>query len=254
MRWKEIKNWNWRKIIGMILFITLIVSIVYIVVMLFLSPSGISGTEAYAHVKSDYTLMLIQCVLGLVVMMVPTFIERKWSISIPNYMYVLYFIFLYCAIYLGEVRSFYYLIPHWDTILHAFSGAMLGALGFSLVSILNDTKKLYVQLSPFFVSLFAFCFAVAAGAIWEIYEYTVDSLLSLNMQKYMFENGTPLVGQEALSDTMKDLIVDTISALVISTAGYIVNKNNARKRNRTDFPHRQNDTMDSADEKNTANK
>jgi hypothetical protein len=74
------------------------------------------------------------------------------------------------------------------------------------------------------------------------------------MQKYMLENGTPLVGQEALSDTMKDLIVDTISALVISTAGYIVNKNNARKRNRTDFPHRQNDTMDSADEKNTANK
>jgi len=224
MRWKEIKNWDWKKIIGIFLFITLIASIIYIIFMLILSPSGISGAESHEHVKSDYMLMLIQCILGLVVMMVPTFIERKWSISIPNYMYVLYFIFLYCAIYLGEVRSFYYLIPFWDTILHAFSGAMLGALGFSLISIINNTDNVFVKLSPFFVSLFAFCFAVAAGAIWEIYEYTVDSLLSLNMQKYMLENGTPLIGKEALSDTMKDIIVDTISAFVISAAGYIVNK------------------------------
>ncbi|NLX63661.1 MAG: hypothetical protein GX022_02620 [Clostridiaceae bacterium] len=220
---KKIK-WNWRKIFGLILFITLIASIVYIIIMLFLSPSGISGSETFIHVKSHYTLMLIQCVLGLVVMMIPTFIERKFSISIPNYMYVLYFIFLYCAIYLGEVRSFYYLIPYWDTILHAFSGAMLGALGFSLISILNNTKDINLELSPFFVSLFAFCFAMAAGAIWEIYEFSVDSLLSLNMQKYMLEDGTPLIGQEALADTMKDIIVDAISAFVISTAGYIVNK------------------------------
>lgn len=223
MKSKEIKC-NWRKIFGLILFITLIASIIYIIVMLFLSPSGISGTETFIHVKSDYLLMLIQCILGLVVMMIPSFIERKFSISIPNYMYVLYFIFLYCAIYLGEVRSFYYLIPYWDTILHAFSGAMLGALGFSLISILNNTKEFNLELSPFFVSLFAFCFAVAAGAIWEIYEFSVDSLLALNMQKYMLENGTLLIGQEALADTMEDIIVDTISALVISTAGYIVNK------------------------------
>ena len=223
MMLKEIK-WNWRKLFGLILFITLIASILYIIIMLFLSPPGISGSETFIHLKSHYTLMLIQCILGLVVMMIPTFIERKLCISIPNYMYVLYFIFLYCAIYLGEVRSFYYLISYWDTILHAFSGAMLGALGFSLISILNNTKEINLELSPFFVSLFAFCFAMAAGAIWEIYEFSVDSLLSLNMQKYMLEDGTPLIGQEALADTMKDIIVDAISALVISTAGYIVNK------------------------------
>jgi len=147
----------------------------------------------------------------------------------------MYFIFLYCAIYLGEVRSFYYLIPYWDTILHAFSGAMLGALGFSLISILNNTKEIDLELSPFFISLFAFCFAVAAGAIWEIYEFSVDSLLTLNMQKYMLEDGTPLIGQEALADTMKDLIVDAISALVISTAGYIVNKIGDSKEKKATF-------------------
>jgi len=224
-----IGKWNWRKIIGIILFATLIASIIYIIIMLFLSPSGAADTDTYTHVKSDYTLMLLQCILGLVVMMIPSFIERKWSISIPNYMYVLYFIFLYCAIYLGEVRSFYYHFPYWDTVLHAFSGAMLGALGFSLISILNSSKTTHVQLSPFFVSLFAFCFAVAAGAIWEIYEFSFDSLLSLNMQKYMLEDGTQLVGQSALADTMKDIIVDTVSALVISENGYIVHKINENR-------------------------
>ena len=118
-------------------------------------------------------------------------------INIPNYMYVLYFIFLYCAIYLGEVRNFYFVIPHWDTILHAFSGAMLGALGFSLVSILNGSKRLRLKLSPFFIALFAFCFALAAGSVWEIYEYTFDGLLTLNMQKYALEDGTLLVGRAA---------------------------------------------------------
>ncbi len=226
MRWYGIliNEWNWRKIIGIILFITLIASIVYIIVKLFLSPPGASGTETHTHVKSDYTLMLIQCVLGLAVMMIPMLIEQKWSISIPNYMYVLYFIFLYCAIYLGEVRSFYYIIPYWDTILHAFSGAMLGALGFALISILNNSKRIHLQLSPFFVAMFAFCFALAAGALWEIYEYIADSLFSLNMQKYMLKGGTLLTGQEALADTMKDIIVDAISALVISATGFFVYK------------------------------
>ena len=112
------------------------------------------------------------------------------------------------------------------------SGAMLGALGFSLISILNNTKSINVQLSPFFVSLFAFCFSVAIGAIWEIYEYAVDSLLSLNMQKFRLADGTPLIGQNALADTMKDIIVDTISALVISVAGYYINILEARKNNK----------------------
>jgi len=170
--------------------------------------------------------MLIQCVLGVVVMMIPSILERKFSINIPNYMYILYFIFLYCAIYLGEVRNFYYVIPHWDTILHSFSGAMLGALGFILVNLLNDIERLDIRLSPFFVALFAFCFALAIGTIWEIYEYLFDGLLSLNMQKFALRDGTLLAGREALSDTMEDLIVDAVSACIVSVIGYFYIKKN----------------------------
>jgi hypothetical protein len=211
---------DWRKLIGRFLLITLILSIVFAIVQIVRSPSVVPEGEEHVRLKSDYVLMLVQCVLGVVVMAIPSIIEKRWSIGIPNYMYVLYFVFLYCAIYLGEVRNFYFVIPHWDTILHAFSGAMLGALGFTLVSILNYSKPAKIHLSPFFVALFAFCFALSAGAIWEIYEYTFDGLLSLNMQKFALEDGTLLVGREALADTMKDIIVDAVSALIISVIGY----------------------------------
>lgn len=78
--------------------------------------------------------------------------QKKLSIEVPNYMRCMYFVFLYCAIYLGEVRDFFYLVPNWDIYLHTFSGAMLGALGFSLVSILNEEKSVPMQLSPGFVA------------------------------------------------------------------------------------------------------
>ena len=224
------RKWNWRKITGVVLFITLVASIGYVVVKLVQSPPGISDESTHSHVKSDYTLMLIQCILGLAVMIIPTLMERKLCIPIPNYMCVLYFVFLYCAIYLGEVRSFYYIIPYWDTILHAFSGAMLGTLGFSIISVFNNAQRVDFQLSPFFVAMFAFCFALTVGALWEIYEYVFAGLLSLNMQKFMEKDGVLLVGREALMDTMHDIIVDAVSAFIISTIGFFQYKIERLKR------------------------
>jgi uncharacterized membrane protein YjdF len=136
-------------------------------------------------------------------------------------MLIMYAVFLYCAIYLGEVRDFYYRVPHWDTILHIFSGAALGALGLSVVSLLNQSEAITVSLSPVFVALFAFCFALSLGVVWEIYEFIIDGLLHTNAQKYALESGEPLIGQAALMDTMKDLIVDGVGAFVISTIGYV---------------------------------
>lgn len=211
---------NFKDKIGLLLFIILILCIIYIIFKIITSPSEIANSNEYVKVKSDYVLMLVQCLLGLVVMMIPSIIERKKAIDIPDNMEILYFIFLYLAIVLGEVRDFYYLIPHWDTILHAFSGGMLASLGFFLINILNNSNNIEYHLTPFFVALFSFCFALAAGAIWEIYEFLIDGLLSLNMQKFALADGTKLVGRAALADTMEDIIVDALSALVISIIGY----------------------------------
>ncbi|NMA65180.1 MAG: hypothetical protein GX957_02925 [Clostridiaceae bacterium] len=214
------KRLNWRNIVAWVLLVTLILSIIYSVVHIIISPAENTGVE-YEKLKSDYVLMLTQCILGLIVMFIPSIIERRWAIDIPNYMEILYFVFLYCAIYLGEVRNFYYVIPHWDLILHAFSGGMLGALGFTLVSILNESSKIQMKLSPVFVAVFSFSFALAVGTLWEIYEFVFDGVLSLNMQKFALEDGTLLIGREALSDTMEDLIVDALSALIVVIIGYL---------------------------------
>ena len=217
---KQIKKHDWKRMFSIFVFSSLIISIIFVLVMLFIAPNKNTG-EYFIRTKSDYVLMLLQCLLGVVAMFLPSIIEKKWKFDIPNIMEVLYVIFLYCAIFLGEVRNFYHVIPHWDTILHTFSGAMLGALGFSVVSLMNDTDKWNLNLSPAFVAFFAFCFSITLGVVWEIYEFSFDGLLGLNMQKFALENGKLLIGRNAVLDTMKDLIVDGVGALVISIIGFI---------------------------------
>lgn len=203
------------------IFMTFIVSIVYTVIRIILAPMVAPPADITIRVKGDYVLMLLQCIIGVFAMMLPDVLRRRIGLEIPSVMLIIYAVFLYCAIYLGEVRDFYYLVPHWDTILHIFSGSSLGALGFSLISLLNKSATITISLSPEFVALFAFCFALSLGVIWEFYEFGVDYFLHTNMQKYALGNSVPLVGQAALLDTMKDLIVDAAGAFAISVSGYI---------------------------------
>ncbi|RVU54218.1 hypothetical protein [Anaerosphaera multitolerans] len=213
-----------KTLIFKILFILLALSVVYATVNLVKAPSGTSN-KAYELVKSDYVLMILQCLVGMIVIFLPSEVEKKFGVDIPDMMEIIYFIFLFCAIYLGEVRNFYYKVPFWDTILHCFSAIMLGALGFVIVDFLNKNKKLHLNLTPFFVSLFALSFATTCGVIWEIYEFLADHILGTNMQKFMTYHGEILIGHAAIVDTMKDLIVNFIGALFIVILGYIHLKN-----------------------------
>lgn len=217
---------NWQKVLSYFVLITLVSTIVFLIFAINNAPTVADPNEAFIRIKSDYALMLSQCILGVVALLLPGMLEHKLKIEIPSNMLILYTIFLYSAIYLGEVKSFYYNVANWDNILHTFSGAMIGALGFSIVALLNKSEDVPMNLSPIFVALFSFCFAVTLGVIWEFYEFTFDGLLGLNMQKFALENGTPLVGRAALTDTMVDLFVDAVGALIMSIIGYISLKYN----------------------------
>lgn len=218
---KQKRKWNWKRILNNFVFFTMVLATVFVIVEMWRAPATQGDALPYQRVKSDYVLMLLQCILGIFAMLLPGFLRRRINLEIPSNMLVLYAIFLYCAIYLGEVRSFYYNVPNWDTILHTFSGAMLGALGFSFINFLNKTDRVPMNLSPIFVAAFAFCFAVTSGVVWEIYEFTADGFLGTNMQKFGTEAGVGFVGRLALMDTMKDLIVDIVGAFAISVIGYI---------------------------------
>lgn len=218
---KQEKKEKIRKIIETIIFLSFTVPIIFLAYRIVtVGDNKVIIQENLIRTRSDYVLMLFQCLLGAIAMIIPTKITHKIKIEIPSNLYFLYIIFLYCAIFLGEVRSFYYTIPHWDTILHTFSGAMIGAFGFSIINLLKQ-KSNNVELSPFFVAMFSFMFAVTLGVIWEIYEFACDTVLGTNMQKFAMSGGEQLIGRLALKDTMEDLIVDCIGALIMSTIGYI---------------------------------
>ena len=199
--------------------LSFLVPIVYLILRLIFG--GGSSNEAGYHSDSDYLLMLMQCILGLVTIHLPSILERRLRFELPGLLYGFYIVFLYCAIFLGEVRSFYYLFPRWDSILHFFSSLMTGFFGLMVVTILNRDRHVSMNLSPLFVCLFAFCFSVTIGSLWEIYEFIGDGLFGLNMQKFMTAQGELLVGHDALRDTMKDIIVDVLGALLASVIGMI---------------------------------
>ena len=207
------------KILTLIVFSSLVLSSIYVILRMIVTAIGVPFPGD--RPESDYVLMLLQCFLGIFMMLLPGILAHRISIKVPHIMHIAFIIFLYCAIYLGEVRDFYNTVPNWDTVLHTFSGFMLGALGFSFVVILNNSDRVPVNLSPVFVSLFAFCFALSLGVFWELYEYLFDGLLGLNMQKTRLPDGTLLIGHAALTDTMKDLFVDAIGAFIISIVGFI---------------------------------
>lgn len=139
----------------------------------------------------------------------PTIIRREFHVYYPGEFEILVLLFIFASMYLGEIHSFYARIWWWDIMLHALSGVIIAGIGFSLVGILNGEERLPVELSPAFVAIFSFSFALSMGVIWEIFEFLVDSLFGINMQK------------SGLPDTMWDLIVDALGALVVSIVGYL---------------------------------
>jgi hypothetical protein len=144
----------------------------------------------------------------------PAVLGPRLPVVMPAEFHVLAVVFIFSALFLGEVRGYYEQIWWWDIALHMSSGFLLGIVGFLLVFVLNENKRVHLHMRPRFVALFAFLFAVTVGAVWEIFEFAMDSFFGMDMQKSM------LGDDSGLTDTMWDLIVDMAGALVISGLGW----------------------------------
>jgi uncharacterized membrane protein YjdF len=155
---------------------------------------------------------LILMIMGII--LAPTLFSQRLPVRIPPEFQALALAFAFAALFLGEVRSYYGLVWWWDIALHGSSGLLLGILGFLLVYVLNEHRRIHLYMRPGFVALFAFLFAVAVGALWELFEFAMDQLFGTNMQKPMLDDPS------GLTDTMWDLIVDTLGGLVVSVFGW----------------------------------
>lgn len=192
------------------------------------------------------------CLITLVLFMVPPFIEARFSITIPETLEVIIVLFIFAAEILGEVFRFYTIFPFWDTMLHTFNGFLAAAIGLALVSILNRSDRIAFALSPFFCVVVAFCFSMTIGVLWEFFEFGMDLFFGLDMQKdtvvssissimlnpedvqrpFLLKdiNSVVVDGQDlgvggyldlGLADTMEDLLVNFVGAVVFSIVGYV---------------------------------
>ena len=157
--------------------------------------------------RTDYLLMTLQCALGIAGMGLLRLLDKKCGLLLPGTFYGLFYAFLFCAVVLGEVLEFYYLVPAWDALLHFFSGVMLTYLGFHLA-------QMYLHARGIACAVAAVCFSAALGAVWECYEYLMDGMFAMNMQKFMDEGGRVFSGRAAIDDTMEDLLLDMLSAVL----------------------------------------
>ncbi len=195
------------------------------------------------------------CVLSLVLFLLPNFIEKKFKIDLPSTLEIIIFLFIFAAEILGEINNFYGNFPGWDTLLHTLNGFLCASIGFSLVYLLNENSDSF-KLSPIFVVLVSFCFSMTVGVVWEFFEYGMDNIFHTDMQKDWYiselrtvtldpeqdnnvvtikgidytilydENDNKLVKLDGyldigLHDTMKDLLVNFIGAVVYSVFGFL---------------------------------
>ena len=144
----------------------------------------------------------------------PELLGRQFRVQVPPEFQVLAVLFVFAALFLGEMQSYYVRVWWWDIALHTSSGLLFGILGFLLVYVLNSNEHVDLHMRPRFVALFAFTFAVAVGTLWEIFEFAMDQIFGTNMQKAML--GDP----SGLTDTMWDMIVNALGALATSTFGW----------------------------------
>jgi len=201
------------------------------------------------------------CALTLLLLYIPSWVQVKLRIELPPPLEITILCFIFAAEILGEVNAFYVVIPGWDTMLHTINGFLAAAVGFSMVMLLNDDERLTFHLSPLFLALVAFCFSMTIGVLWEFFEFGMDFFLGTDMQKDTIVHAIHtvtldptlsnkvvtipdiqdvIINGESLGlggyldigiiDTMKDLFVNFIGAVVFSVTGFFYVKSKGRKK------------------------
>lgn len=166
---------------------------------------------------------LFLCILSLILFLVPSFIEKKLHITFPSTFEKIVLLFIFSAEILGEMGSFYIKFFWWDTMLHTLNGFLCAALGFALIDILNDNKTTKIQLSPMYCAVCAFCFSMTIGVMWEFFEYGMDNIFNMDMQKdtIVHEINTVILDETNTSVKIKDIETLEINGQLINTSGYI---------------------------------
>ena len=137
--------------------------------------------------------------------MTPLFVASRLDIRLPSSLTALAVVFVFATLFLGEVFDFYTRLWWWDIALHGLSAVGFGIAGFLFVFILFEGDR--YAAPPWAMGLLAASIGIMIGVLWEIFEFAMDQIFGMNMQK------------SGLLDTMSDLIVDVIGSGLGGTMG-----------------------------------
>ncbi len=163
------------------------------------------GTGIFALATAHWSNVFM-IVMALSFTVAPAAVSQRFAIRLPLSFLAAISLFVFGTLFLGEVSGFYERVWWWDMLLHGASAVGLGIIGFVYVFYLFEGDK--YAAPPWALAFIGFCFAIAMGAIWEIFEFAMDQLFGLNMQK------------SGLNDTMTDLLVNTVGAMIGALSGF----------------------------------
>ncbi len=173
-------------------------------------------------------LFLVVLTTGAI--LTPWIIESRYDIDIPDFLEVVLLGMLFIAVFLGFMNDYYENVKNFDKFTHALSGVTLSVVAFQTLYIFNQSKKNNFRISSFAMSIFAYTFSITLLVIWEFYEFFIDTISfnidnadGRNMQRYQWVNESISFPQDyGLYDTMIDLLVGSVGALVVVIIGYLL--------------------------------
>ena len=158
-------------------------------------------------------IVMFQSAVGVIAVIIPRLLHRGFGLAVPLPLLTVYTVFILGTVLFGEIFEGYYLLAVWDDLMHGVGGFLLFSLGLSVSGGFNVRGG---GVSCFRLA-FALCFALFTGVTWEVVEFFSDGVFGTNMQKFMAMGADgalyPLIGRAAVTDTMVDLIVDTLGAV-----------------------------------------
>ncbi len=186
---------------------------VYLVLRLFVTFLAI-----WSLIGGNYENFFL-CLLSLILFLIPSFVSQNFGIQLPETLEIIVLLFIFAAEILGEISSFYVRISFWDTMLHTINGFLCAAIGFALVDILNRSTRFRFQLSPLFLVVVAFCFSMTVGVVWEFFEFFMDQVFLLDMQKDFVVNTVSSAMLSPIDSAAPDIIRDIVDTVIITADG-----------------------------------
>lgn len=190
-------------------------------VLYFVLRALVLVTLVRSEFLGHYEHMML-CVLTLVLLLVPSLIEHTLDIELPDLLESIILLFIFAAEILGEIDAFYIRIPFWDTILHTTWGFLCAGIGFALFDILNRSDSSKIKLTPLYMAVSAVAFSMCIGACWEIFEYLADSFIGVDMQKDTLVQTINTVWLDPTNSNVTIPVRDIVSTQITLASGEVI--------------------------------